>query len=59
MDDSTSSVRVNLDDRTMDRILDDLTERAGQPRNTDAPGPARRDLKTALLKHGYGHGGDR
>lgn len=49
-------VTVNLDDNTMDRILDDLTERAGLPRNTSALNLARWDLKAVLEKHGYAHG---
>ena len=48
-------VRINLDDATMDRILDDLTERAGRPRNTSALNLARWDLRAALEKHGYGY----
>lgn len=49
------SVRVNLDDTTMDCILDDLTERAGLPRNTSALNLARWDMKAVLLRHGYGY----
>lgn len=47
---SETSVRVNLDDATMDRILDDLTARAGHHLNL-----ARWDLKAILEKQGYGH----
>ncbi len=52
----TETVTINLDDRTMDRILDELTERAGHPRHSDALGLARWDLKAALEKHGHSYG---
>lgn len=53
---SSETVVIKLDDRTMDRIIDDLSERAGLGRGTDALGLARWDLKAVLQKHGYGHG---
>lgn len=41
---------VLYSDRVMDRALDDLTERAGLERGTDALGLARWDLKAALKR---------
>lgn len=50
------SVRISLDDRTMGRILDDLTERSGRQRGTDALGLARWDLKAVLERWGVDRG---
>jgi hypothetical protein len=49
----TENVRINLDDITMDRVLDYLTGRAGKPRHT--LGVDREQLKQALLRYGYSY----
>jgi hypothetical protein len=52
-------VLISLDDATMDRIIDDLTERAGYKRGYTSPlNLARWDLKSVLREHSLRGRGD-